>query len=59
MLATGSGSLMLSHFNDVGFWMFKESYNLDIKHTFLIWTTLETIVGLAGLAGVLVLNALL
>ncbi len=59
VLATGSGSLMLSHFNDVGFWMFKEYYNLDIKHTFLIWTTLETIVGLAGLAGVLVLNALL
>jgi gluconate transporter len=59
VLATGSGSLMLSHFNDVGFWMFKEYYNLDIKHTFLIWTTLETIVGLAGLGGVLVLNALL
>ncbi len=59
VLATGSGSLMLSHFNDVGFWMFKEYYNLDIKHTFLIWTTLETIVGITGLAGVLALNALL
>jgi gluconate transporter len=59
VLATGSGSLMLSHFNDVGFWMFKEYYNLDIKHTFLIWTTLETIVGISGLAGVLLLNALL
>jgi Gnt-I system high-affinity gluconate transporter/Gnt-II system L-idonate transporter len=59
VLATGSGSLMLSHFNDVGFWMFKEYYNLDIKHTFLIWTTMESIVGLAGLGGVLLLNAVL
>jgi gluconate transporter len=59
VLATGSGSLMFSHFNDVGFWMFKEYYNLDIKHTFMIWTTMETIVGLTGLAGVLALNAVL
>jgi gluconate transporter len=56
VLATGSGSLMFSHFNDVGFWMFKEYFNLDIKQTFMIWTTMESIIGLAGLAGVLVLN---
>jgi H+/gluconate symporter-like permease len=49
VLATGSGSLMFSHFNDVGFWMFKEYFNLNIKQTFLIWSVMETIVALVGL----------
>ena len=29
VLATGAGSLMFSHFNDSGFWMFKEYFNRD------------------------------
>ncbi len=32
-LAIGSGSIMLSHVNDVGFWLFKEYFNLSIKDT--------------------------
>ncbi|NJK98054.1 MAG: TRAP transporter large permease subunit [Bacteroidales bacterium] len=56
VLATGSGSLMFSHFNDIGFWMFKEYYNVSIKQTFLIWTVMESIVGLVGLAACLILN---
>jgi len=36
VLATGSGSLLFSHFNDIRFWMFKEYYNVSIKHTFAI-----------------------
>jgi Gnt-I system high-affinity gluconate transporter len=56
VLATGSGSLMFSHFNDIGFWMFKEYYNVSIKHTFLIWTVMESIVALVGLGAVLILN---
>lgn len=56
VLATGSGSLMFSHFNDIGFWMFKEYYNVSIKHTFLIWTVMESIVGLVGLATCLILQ---
>ena len=49
VLATGSGSLMFSHFNDVGFWMFKEYFNLNIKQTFMIWSVMETIIALVGL----------
>jgi len=56
VLATGSGSLMFSHFNDIGFWMFKEYYNVSIKHTFLIWTVMESIVGLTGLGAALALS---
>ncbi len=59
VLATGSGSLMFSHFNDTGFWMFKEYFNLSIKQTFMTWTVMECIVSLAGLLGVLTLNWIL
>jgi Gnt-I system high-affinity gluconate transporter len=56
VLSIGAGSLMFSHVNDGGFWLFKEYFNLTIKETFLTWTMMETIVSVAGLAGVLILN---
>ena len=56
MLAIGSGSLMLSHVNDGGFWMFKEYFNLTVKETLSTWTVMETTVGIMGLIGVLILN---
>lgn len=56
VLAIGSGSLVLSHVNDGGFWLFKEYFNLTIKETLATWTVMETIIGVVGLAGVLVLN---
>ncbi len=59
VLATGSGSLMFSHFNDIGFWMFKEYYNVSIKQTFQIWTVMESIVAIVGLITVLILYALI
>ncbi len=59
VLAVASGSLMFSHFNDIGFWMFKEYYNVSVKDTFRVWTVMESIVAVVGLAGVLSLHALL
>ncbi|MFN8207629.1 MAG: gluconate:H+ symporter [Bacteroidales bacterium] len=56
VLAIGSGSLMLAHVNDGGFWLFKEYFNLSIKDTWRTWTVMETSIGLCGLAGVLVLD---
>ncbi|NER18950.1 gluconate:H+ symporter [Spongiivirga citrea] len=56
VLAIGAGSLMFSHVNDSGFWMFKEYFGLSIKQTFRSWTIMETIVGTMGLIGVLVLD---
>ncbi|MBW8685505.1 gluconate:H+ symporter [Chitinophaga rhizophila] len=56
VLATGAGSLMFSHVNDGGFWMFKEYFNLSVKDTFRTWTVMETIVSVAGLVGCLILN---
>lgn len=57
VLAIGSGSLMLSHVNDSGFWLFKEYFNLSVKDTLKSWTVMETTVGVMGLIGVLTINA--
>lgn len=59
VLSIGAGSLMLSHVNDVGFWMYKEYFSLSVRDTFLTWTVMETIVGVSGLLGVLLLNQLI
>ena len=56
VLAIGSGSLMLSHVNDSGFWLFKEYFNLSVKETISTWTVMETSIGISGLLGVLFLN---
>lgn len=56
VLSIGAGSLMFSHVNDGGFWLFKEYFNLTIKQTFLTWTMMETIVSVTGLIGVLILS---
>ncbi|WEG72486.1 gluconate:H+ symporter [Vagococcus intermedius] len=56
VIATGAGSLIASHVNDAGFWMFKEYFNLSIKETFATWTMLESIISVVGLAGALILN---
>jgi GntP family gluconate:H+ symporter len=56
-LAIGSGSLFFSHVNDAGFWLVKEYFGLSLGDTLKTWSTLETIISAAGLAGVLVLRA--
>lgn len=56
VLATGAGSLLFSHVNDTGFWMFKEYFNLSIKDTLKTWSLMETLVSVTGLAAVLALN---
>ncbi len=56
VLAIGSGSLMLSHVNDSGFWLYKEYFNLSVKDTLKTWTVMETTVGVMGLLGVLILD---
>ncbi len=56
VLAIGAGSMMCSHVNDTGFWIFKEYFGLSLADTFRTWTVLETIVGVMGLISVLLLN---
>jgi Gnt-I system high-affinity gluconate transporter len=56
VLSVGAGSLMFSHVNDSGFWLFKEYFNLSIKDTIRSWSVMETIVAIVGLLGVLILD---
>ncbi|MFT5884268.1 MAG: Gnt-I system high-affinity gluconate transporter [Arcticibacterium sp.] len=56
VLAIGSGSLIMGHVNDGGFWLFKEYFNLSIKDTLRTWTVMETLVSVVGLIGVLLLS---
>jgi H+/gluconate symporter-like permease len=57
VLATGAGSLMFSHFNDSGFWMFKEYFGASVRETFLTWSVMEIIVGIVGLSVALLIRA--
>ena len=56
VLATGAGSLMLSHVNDAGFWLIKEFFNMSVPQTLKTWTIAETVIGIAGLTFTLILS---
>jgi Gnt-I system high-affinity gluconate transporter len=56
VLAVGAGSLMFSHVNDSGFWLFKEYFNISIKDTIRSWSLMETIVAIVGIIGVMILD---
>ena len=56
VLATGAGSLVLSHVNDSGFWLIKEFFNMTVPQTLKTWTVAETIIGVAGLGFTLLLG---
>ena len=58
VLATGAGSLMLSHVNDAGFWLIKEFFNMSVPQTLKTWTVAETIIGIAGLTFTFALSLL-
>jgi GntP family gluconate:H+ symporter len=59
VLATGAGSLVLSHVNDSGFWLIKEFFNMSVPQTLKTWTVAETIIGVAGLGFTLLLSLVL
>ncbi|WP_348738545.1 gluconate:H+ symporter [Pseudomonas rhodesiae] len=54
-LAIGAGSVFFCHVNDAGFWMVREYFGLQLKHTIWVWSVLQTIVSVVGLVGTLLL----
>jgi GntP family gluconate:H+ symporter len=56
VLSLGFGSIFLSHLNDGGFWIVKDCLGLTVGQTLRTWTVVETILGLVGLALVLLLS---
>ncbi len=49
VVAIGCGSLFLSHLNDSGFWIVKDSLGLSVNQTLRTWTVCETIIGITGM----------
>ncbi|MFT4114753.1 gluconate:H+ symporter [Silvibacterium sp.] len=48
-VATGAGSVILSHVNDGGFWLVKEYFNMSVVDTIKTWTVLETLISITAL----------
>jgi GntP family gluconate:H+ symporter len=57
VLATGAGSLMLSHVNDAGFWLVKQYFNMSVSETFKTWTAMETIISVVAIIFIMILAA--
>ena len=58
VMATGAGSLMLSHVNDSGFWLVGSLFKTDVKETFATWSVMETVLSLSGLGLTLIAAAI-
>jgi Gnt-I system high-affinity gluconate transporter len=56
VLAVTSGSVIFSHVNDPGFWMYKEYFNLSVIDAIKSRSVYTTILAVCGLIGVLTLN---
>lgn len=56
VLATGAGSLVLSHVNDAGFWLVKQYFNMTVAETFKTWTAMETILSVVALGFIILLS---
>ncbi len=56
VLATGAGSLILSHVNDAGFWLVKQYFNMTVTETLKTWTVMETILSVVGIIFIMLLS---
>lgn len=59
VLAIASGSSILSHVNDSGFWLVSQYLGMTEKETFRSWTMMTTILAFTGFVVVLLLSVLI
>ena len=57
-IAIGAGAIGASHVTDPGFWFVKEALGIPMQKMFSIYTASTTIAALVGLAGTLILAAI-
>ena len=50
VLATGAGSVAISHVNDSGFWLVGRLMGMDVPTTLKTWTVMETAIAVIGFA---------
>ncbi|WP_129360236.1 GntP family permease [Rothia uropygioeca] len=48
VVAVAAGSVVLSHFNDSGFWLVGNLLDMDEITTLKVWTVMETLIGVVG-----------
>lgn len=58
-IAIASGATVLSHVNDSGFWLVNQFMGLSEKETLQSWTVMETIIGVTGVAVILIIGIFL
>ena len=56
VLAIGCGAINFVHFNDSGFWLISKYSGTDEKDTLKTWSAMATIIGIVGMAIVLLLS---
>jgi len=59
VLVIASGSIILSHVNDSGFWLVGKYLGLTEKQTLSSWTMMCTVLSLSGFLLILLLNGLM
>ncbi|ALL74168.1 gluconate transporter [Pseudonocardia sp. EC080610-09] len=59
VLAIGAGSVFFSFVNDAGFWLVKEYFGLTVGQNVKTWSVMETVLSVAGLVLVLLLDLVL
>jgi Gnt-I system low-affinity gluconate transporter len=58
-LAIAAGATIASHVNDSGFWIVTRFLGLSTAESLRTWTVLETVIGVAGLAFILLAHTLI
>ncbi|BCB05811.1 GntP family permease [Bacillus sp. KH172YL63] len=56
VIAIASGSTILSHVNDSGFWLVNRYFGMDVKDTLRSWSIMETLIAVVGFGAVLVMS---
>jgi gluconate transporter len=59
LLALCCGGTVLSHVNDAGFWLVKESFGMSVPQTLRSWTTMKVITSIVGIIIVLAVQAVI
>lgn len=48
-ISIAAGATAMSHVNDTGFWIINRYFDISVKHTFISWTCMASIIGFMGL----------
>jgi len=59
VLAIASGSTILSHVNDSGFWLIGKYLNMNEKQTLRSWSIMETIISVTSIVIIMIIAVIL